>query len=49
MILKKGMVFLVRAPDKQIIKIFGDAITFRAYDRTKIKYKEKYLLEFFKI
>jgi len=48
-ILKKGIVFLTWVPSGELVKIFGDAVTFRAFDRSKIKFKEKYVLDFFKI
>jgi RNase P/RNase MRP subunit p29 len=48
-ILKKGIVFLLRVPTGELVQVFGDAVTFRAFDRSKMKFREYKDLEFFKI
>ncbi len=43
--MKCGSIFAVKLPGKRYLKIYGDHMAFRASDRSKVKFKEKWVSE----
>ncbi|CAI2374394.1 unnamed protein product [Moneuplotes crassus] len=44
---KMGLTFLVKVPGGPKVKVFGDSVCFRSSERSGLKFKQKYGLDFF--